>query len=436
MLKKAFYVYKMIGLRALKNEVINFISRRIRKPAVAAQNTQLFNQLFNQACNDRTDYVPFQINKPIKTDIKLIAFYLPQFHPIPENDAWWGKGFTEWTNVSKAVPQFVGHYQPHLPGELGFYDLRLLEIQKRQIELAKNYGIHGFCYYHYWFSGKKLLSRPFQTVLENPELDLPFCLCWANENWTRKWDGLENEMLIKQIHSAEDDLAFIADIADTLRDQRYIRIDGRPLLIIYKITLLPDPAATAKRWREYCINAGVGDLYLVAVQIFGITAIPAGFDALMEFPPHHLAVGAPSLKSQLNMINPNYQGEVVDYHYIVERASAIKASSFKLFRTIFPSWDNEARKPGCGYTFANATPALFSQWLHNMVTYTQKNNEEKLVFINAWNEWAEGAHLEPDRKYGYAWLQACYDVLYQKIISVSHDAHSYAHNNVDMSLHN
>jgi len=339
--------------------------------------------------------------------VRLIAFYLPQFHPIPENDAWWGKGFTEWKNVSAAQTQFRGHYQPHLPGELGFYDLRTKEIQRRQVALAKQYGIGAFCFYFYWFNGKRLLELPVQEYRNDPMLDLPFCLCWANENWTRRWDGLDQEVLISQNYSPEDDLAFISHIADYMRDRRYLRVNGRPVLLVYRPSLLPDAKATARRWREWCSQHGLGELYLVYPQSFETCdPIEYGFDAATEFPPN--LSDPPVITNSVEALNPNFGGIVYDWRVFVQRSRQYSTPHYKLFRGICPSWDNESRHRGRGTIFMHSSPEGYQEWLENAVadTRTRLQGDERLIFVNAWNEWAEGAHLEPDRRYGYAWLRA------------------------------
>ena len=377
-------------------------------PSVAHQERRrYFRQLCEQAARHSYAYVDYTTHESLQSSVKLIAFYLPQFHPIPENDEWWGRGFTEWTNVTKANPQFVEHYQPHFPGELGFYDLRLIENQKRQIELAKNYGLSGFCYYYYWFNGRKLLEAPLQQVLENPGLDFPFCICWANENWTRRWDGSEHEILAEQLHTPDTDQAFIAEIEPILRDRRYIRIGGRPLIIVYRVDLLPEPASTVRRWKEYCKQVGIEEPLFVAAKTFGIVDPRTyGFDASVEFPPHQIHV--PCINEDLDILNHEYSGSVYDYMDVVTASKEFKWPEYKHFRTVMTSWDNEPRRPGKGRTFAFSSPERYQEWLSTVIQQTVENNrrDERLVFINAWNEWAEGAHLEPDRKYGYAYLDA------------------------------
>ncbi len=346
---------------------------------------------------------------PATNRVKTIAFYLPQFYPIPENDVSWGKGFTEWTNVSKAVPQFVGHHQPRLPGEFGFYDLRFIEVQKTQIELARQYGVYGFCFYYYWFDGKRLLERPLDNFLTHTELDFPFCLCWANESWSRQWDGLTGEILVPQNYSSGWDLKFIQSIEDILRDKRYIRIHGKPLLIVYKPGKLPSARSAAERWRKYCIGKGIGDLYLVAAQTFGfVDPQPIGLDAALEFPPHNAVT--PEITHKVQLLNSKFAGKVYDYRDMVERQiSRTDETPFDRFLTVMTGWDNEARRPGRGHIFAFSTPTAYARWLRyacERTTTLQPDAEKRLVFVNAWNEWAEAAYLEPDRQYGRAYLNA------------------------------
>jgi lipopolysaccharide biosynthesis protein len=355
----------------------------------------------------------------MSTDIRLIAFYLPQFHPIPENDRWWGKGFTEWTNVVRGSPQFPGHYQPQLPADLGFYDLRVPEVREAQARLAAEYGIAGFCYHHYWFGGKRLLERPFNEVLASGKPDFPFCLCWANENWTRRWDGLESEVLIRQQHSDRDDIAFIHSLFPAFRDRRYIRVNGKPLLIVYRTTLLPDPARTARIWREEAHKAGLGELYLCRAETFtsyGQHEEPGriGFDAALEFPPH--AIFSARVHESVLLPDSDFEGEIFDYRHVMYHALIRRAPSFPLFRGVMPSWDNTARKRNKSYVFLHSSPGDYERWLTETVRLARiehPDEQERLIFINAWNEWAEGCHLEPDQRYGLQYLEATRRALQQ-----------------------
>lgn len=381
---------------------------------------KVYQEMLLSEQNDRdNEFVPL-LNKSFdaaKSLIKLIAFYLPQYHPFPENDEWWGKGFTEWANVTRAVPQFPGHYQPHLPGELGFYDLRIEDVHFRQIELAKQFGLYGFAYYHYWFNGKRLMEMPVDRFLNNKKMDFPFLLIWANENWTRRWDGLDNDILIAQNHSPESDKAFIKDLEPYLRDERYIRLGDRPIIIVYRTDILPEPIATAERWREFCLKNHLGDPYLIAAQTFGLSdPRTVGFDAAMQFPPHNeWHSGDLMIQASTELANPDYSSYIFSYPKMVEhQENQIKATTpYPLYKTVFPSWDSEPRKPGRGTIYAYSSPSLYRRWLQTACDWTIKNHpqEERFVFINAWNEWAEGAHLEPDRRFGYGYLEATKDVL-------------------------
>ncbi len=347
---------------------------------------------------------------------RLIALYLPQFHPIPENDEWWGEGFTEWRNVSKAEPLFPGHYQPHVPSELGYYDLRDEEARIAQTELAKQYGIEGFCYYHYWFNGHRLLEHPLSEVLKSGKPDFPFCVCWANENWTRRWDGEENEILMRQNYSEEDDRLHIRSLLPVFEDKRYIRVNGKPFFLVYRTENMPNPARTAEIWREEARKAGVGELYLCRVESIS-KSDPAdiNFDAAVEFAPDWWNKGA-QLKADPNVFSQNKGdvGEVINdnwihsYQDLVDDMMDKEVPAYKWFRCVTPSWDNWARRKDGANIFLGSTPDKFQRWLLNMIdsSLLRLRGEERIVFVNAWNEWAEGNHLEPDQKFGRGYLEA------------------------------
>src|SRR5215469_7460630 len=310
--------------------------------------------------------------------VRAVAFYLPQFHPIPENDEWWGKGFTEWTNVVKAKPRFRGHYQPHLPADLGFYDLRLNEVRVAQAELAASYGIHGFCYYHYWFNGRQVLERPVNEIWKSGEPDFPFCLCWANENWTRQWDGLKSNILLEQKYSQVDDLAHIRSLIPIFCDRRYIRILDRPLFLVYRAKQLPEPKRTADVWREEAQRVGLKDLYLVRVESFGDEygdPRSIGFDSSVGFHPCWVLVENVRIfrrkwwhRTRLGTNEPGLvDNRVFNYEGYVRNALSTEDPGYLRIPCVFPDWDNSPRRNQGATIFVNSTPEIYERWLREVV---------------------------------------------------------------------
>jgi lipopolysaccharide biosynthesis protein len=362
--------------------------------------------------------------------VKTIAFYLPQFHPIKENNTWWGEGFTEWTNVTRVNPLFTEHYQPHLPADLGFYDLRVPEVQLAQAKLALQYNIYGFCYYHYWFSGKKLLQKPLENLLSNKNIKFPFCVCWANENWSRRWDGRDNENLIEQKYKNGDYKRFIEDLIPVLSDDRYIRVEGKLLLLVYRVELIKNVAKAVAVWRKVAHDHGLGDLHLVGVESFSSDdPEDYGFDAMVEFPP--------ACNDGVIRVYPDdYKGQVYDYGNLAHTFEKREREKERVYRGVSPAWDNTARRKSEGTLFHGSTPNRFRKWVQKSATNTKQNKILKgnLMFVNAWNEWAEGCHLEPDQKFGHGYLTAVRDGLRlangfemendkdkRKVLFISHD---------------
>lgn len=377
-----------------------------------------------------------EICKGRKLKAKAIAYYLPQFHPIAENDEWWGKGFTEWTNIARGVSRFQDHYQPRIPRDLGFYNLSDIEAIRAQVELARASGLHGFCFYYYWFNGKRLLDTPLELLLQDKSIDFPFCIMWTNENWTRAWDGLDREVLLAQDYRDEDEDALLADFARHMKDERYITLNGRPLLFIYRPNLIPKPTATIRRWRKKLkSDHGLRPLIFMAQGFGDFDPRKFELDGGIEFPPHKLAVGQPPINDQMTQLDKDFTGTILSYDELMQRSITEEPAEFPLIRTASPSWDNEARRPGRGTTFHGSTPEKFENWMSELVAYAEEHPVfgESLVAINAWNEWAEGAYLEPDIHFGAAYLNSLSRALTglrasrhsqkEKIVIVGHDAY-------------
>ena len=347
--------------------------------------------------------------------IRPLAFYLPQFHPTPENDIWWGKGFTEWTNVAKARPAYDGHYQPHLPTDLGYYDLRSAESLRAQADLAARYGIEGFCVYYYNLGGARLLSRPLTIVQADPTIPFRWCLCWANENWTRRWDGGDGQLLAEQRYDEETLAGVISDAVGQAADARYIRVRDQPLFLVYRPLLIPDPAAFAARCRAAFVEAGFKGVHLVYVESMETAAaavVPAaiGFDASVEFPPHGRAVHA---QAPAPAAREGWDGMRYSYPDTVAAFCGRPDVPYRRYPAVFPSWDNTPRQPMRSDTFEAATPETFQAYVEEKVEHARRHlmGDERLLFVNAWNEWGEGAHLEPDIGFGHRWLEAFRDGL-------------------------
>lgn len=354
---------------------------------------------------------------PHEDDTKLITYFLPQFHQIPENDEWWGAGFTEWTNVTKALPKFEYHYQPRLPGELGFYDLSETKTLHKQTALAKAYGIHGFCFHYYWFSGQKLLEKPIENFLSDKSIDFKFCINWANENWTRTWDGAASSVLMKQDYDLKNAPKFYEEVRPLLKDQRYICEDGKPMILIYRPLDVPNLSEWIAVWRKMAKEDGFPDLQIIGCQSIEYIEDEEklGLDAMVQFPPHHMSTYnetlrkhgynfSPHIHNNPNIIfNQSFRGTVLNYSDI-STCSYNTESPSREIEAVFPGWDNTARKSNVGTPFVFSNPIKYGNWLNNCLGRA-KNKANNYVFVNAWNEWAEGAYLEPDRHFGFSYLE-------------------------------
>ncbi|MEA2869485.1 MAG: hypothetical protein QOE39_4200, partial [Bradyrhizobium sp.] len=355
----------------------------------------------------------FEEPRPLAADAKprakILANYLTQFHAFPENDQWWGTGFTEWTNIARGVPRFRNHYQPKIPRDLGFYSLEDKNTIRKQTALAKAAGVYGFVFYYYSFNGKRLMDRPLEQFLADLDIDMPFCLMWANENWTRRWDGREGEVLISQDYLPEDDDFLVQDFARHFGDPRYIRLQGRPLLMVYRPRLIPDTERTIARWRALFSDRYNEDPIIVMGQSFDdFDPRPFGLDGAVEFPPHKVTKFIPQIGSELQCLDDTFTGEVYRYEDVVRYSLDETPPPFPLIKTAIPSWDNDARREGKGLVIQGSTPAKYEAWLDALIEKAQREPffGEPIVCVNAWNEWCEGAYLEPDLHFGAAYLNA------------------------------
>jgi lipopolysaccharide biosynthesis protein len=360
---------------------------------------------------------------------KVLAFFLPQFHRIPENDAWWGEGFTEWTNVRKAKPLFAGHYQPRVPADHRYYDLLDPAVHDWQAALARRYGVYGFCYYHYWFSGRRLLQKPFELLLERGKPDLPFCLAWANEPWTRAWDGGEHHVLMPQSYGDEADWRrHFEYLLRAFHDPRYIRVDGKPMFLIYRSASIDVCAPMLKLWRELAQQAGLAGLHIVGMLTgFDRDPRPEIFDAFAEFEPMYtIRHGMPywlrkrdkwirRVASALWRASGRTSRPLNSHDYAsLWRVITARGLPPRTYPGAFVDWDNSPRRGlERSLILRNFDERAFASGAHAQLRKAQRAGAE-FVFVNAWNEWAEGAYLEPDAGRGLFFLEALSEAIEQQ----------------------
>lgn len=423
-LQKIFSI-KSARKNGRKQKKIQFLGIKFsfKKPITKKDKEKYINYVLNSQL-DKNNYVSLTEDKYIEKqgDPKLIAFYLPQFHRFPENDNWFGRGFCEWHNVTKAVPQYTGHYQPHLPIDTGFYNLETTIAMKRQIELAKMYGIYGFAFYYYWFSGKKIMEKPILQFLADRNLNMPFFAFWTNEPWTRLWGGgKQNEVLYEQKLQEGDSKKFMEDMIPFMKDERYIKICNKPVLAILNPSLYPKETFLTfiKEIREIAKENGFKDLYIMTIRREKMQKSNLkneldkyNMDAMFEFIPGDL-LNSEFQETDRKIINKLFKGKIYNTEKYIEEKKYNFKTNCTLYKGLFPMWDNTARKIYSGCFIFESSPKLYKKWLKGCIDWTKENNkkDEQFIFINAWNEWAEGAHLEPDQKYGYAYLQATKEAL-------------------------
>ena len=399
-----------------------FIHRSLKRFFKNQKNIKLSNEdnklYIKQIIDIQKTKLPIEINKDKyereKSDVKIIAYYLPQYYPTEYNDKWWGKGATEWTNVSKSMPQYIGHYQPRLPADLGFYDLRIDENIVEQVNLAREYAIYGFCFYFYSFDGKRLLDVPLDKFVNNKNIDFPFCLCWCNENWTKQWAENSDVVLMEQSKNVDNYKNFVRDIEKYITHKNYIKINGKAVLVIYRPRLIPNAQEVIKYWRDFIKTHTGEELYIIAAAKDSYKFYEKwewdklGFDAMSEFLPGIYEEFYKDITKQKKFVTNYFTGKVYDYEDLVNNRKLFSIKIKKMYKSVFPMWDNTARRANNSIIFDGSNPELFEKMVYDTIVENKSRTDldDNIIFVNAWNEWSEGAYLEPDRKYGKAYLNA------------------------------